>query len=62
MHEASLIRVWLFVFSLISSIGALICLKVWFRLRSLENLENAKIQDLYDQIDSLKNRIDSMFN
>lgn len=55
-------KVWFVAFAFVSTAGALLGIRTWFRLRALEKSEQAKTLDLYDQIDKLKIKIDSMFN
>lgn len=62
MFDDDLAKIWLVIFSFVSTVTSLLSVQMWFRLRAIEKSELAKTTDLYDQIDGLKNRIDSMFN
>ena len=62
MFDDGLMKAWFVTFAFVSTAGALLGIRTWFRLRALEKSEQAKTLDLYDQIDKLKIKIDSMFN
>lgn len=61
MADAGL-KIWFLVVSFISVSTLLLTIRMWFRIRVLEKLEQAKALDLYEQIDKLKNKLDVMFN
>lgn len=62
MFDMGLMKMWFVAICFISVTTLLLSVRMWFRLRTLEKSGQAKILDLYEQIDKLKNRIDSMFN
>lgn len=62
MFDMGLMKMWFVAVWFISMTTLLLSVRMWFRLRTIEKSEHAKILDLYEQIDKLKNKIDAMFN